>query len=247
MAELALSPLLTLLDSVAKQVEVCQGACGVTGAEAGTVGLGAANNVATIQAIADAQVQADLSAVVRTRASLVLAGVILQAFYGPPLQRALDRHYGTTYGSLGRFLEQQGARVHPALRLIGFQIDPLRAFCPTVVDPVATLVLTGAGAGTFTAGTAIDTTQYGKAGMVLETTTLIGSSTLTVSCAMRTELGTLVTKTVEVPSGTASGVTFAIGTAGVDRYVACVGLTVAGGSAADAVKVKSQIERVIAL
>ncbi len=246
MAELALSPLLTLLDSVAKQVEVCAGAFG-TGSEAGTVSLGAANNVATLQAIADVQVQADLSAVVRQRAVLMTTTLAALMLYGPPLQRALDRHYGTTYGSLGRFLEAQDARVHPALRTIGFQIDPLRAFCPTVVDPVATFVLSGPGAGTFTAGTAIDTTQYGKARMVLETETLIGASTLTVSCAMRKENGTQETKVVTVPSGTASGTTFSIGSAGVDLYVACVGLTVAGGTAADAVTVKSQIERVVAL
>jgi hypothetical protein len=247
MAELALSPLLTLLDSVAKQVEVCEGAFGLLGTETGTVSKGAANNVATIQAIADVQVQADLSAVVRQRASLVLAGVIGQALYGPPLQRALDRHYGATVGSLGRFLETQDARVHPLLRSVGFQIDPLRAFCPVVVDPVASFTLTGAGAGTFTAGTPIDTTQYGKARMVLEAETLIGASPITVSCAMRKENGTQETKVVTVPAGTASGTTFSIGTAGVDLYVACLSITVAGGTAADAVTVKSQIERVIAL
>jgi hypothetical protein len=247
MAELSASTLLTLLDSVAKQVLVCEGAFGLTGTEPGTVSLGAANNVATLQAVADAQVQADLSAVVRQRASVVKASVIALALYGPPLQRALDRHYGETSGSLGRFLQAQGARVHPALRAIGFQIDPLQAFCPVVVDPVASFVLTGAGVGTFTPGTAIDTTLYGKARMVLQTTTAIGAAPLTVSCAMKRENGTQETKVVSVPANTVNGAEFSIGTSGVDLYVSCTAITVSGGTAADAVKVKSQIERTVTL
>lgn len=246
MAELSLSSLLTLLDSVAAQVIVCEAAFG-TGSESGTVSLGAANNVSSLQAIADLQVQADLAAVVRQRAALVKSSVVDLALYGPPLQRALDKHYGATYGGLGRFLEAQGARVHPVLRNIGFQIDPLRAFCPTVIDPVASFALTGPGAGSFTAGSAVDTALYGKARMVLETTSAIGGVTITVSLAMRKENGTQETKVVSVPSGTASGVTFSVGTSGVDLYVACLSITVSGGTAADAFKVKSQIERVVAL
>lgn len=247
MAELAKASLLTVLDSIAAQVLVCEAAFGLTGAEAGTVSLGAANNVATIQAIADAQVQADLAAVFRQRAAQVKAGVIARALYGAAMQRALDTHYGAVSGGLGRFLEQQDARVHPVLRTIGFQIDPLRAFAPAVVDPVASFVVTVSGAGTFTAGTAIDTTLYGKARMVLTTTSAIGAAVLTVSCAMQREHGTLETKVVTVPALTGSGVSQSIGVSGTDLYVACVGLTVAGGTAGDAVKVTSQIERSVAL
>ncbi len=146
---LALNTLLTVLDSIAKGVEVLEGAVG-TGSESGSVSLGAANNVTMLAAVADSVVQADLMAAFVARASNVKQTVIERALIGGPVQRALDRHYGEAYGSLNAFLANQGARVHPLLRNIGFQIDAANAFCPTAIDPVASFAVTGGGAGTFT-------------------------------------------------------------------------------------------------
>lgn len=246
MATLAIASLLTLLDSVAKQVELCETAFGATGAEVGTIAKGGENNVATILAAADIQVQSDLASIVQGRALNLHAGVAERILHGAPLQRALDRHYGGV-GGLNEFLVSEDERVHPLLRNIGFRIDPLRAFSPTVVDPVASFVLTGAGAGTFTYGSALNTDLYGKARMRLRTTTLIGASPITVTLSMKTEQNTVVLKQVVVAGGTASGTEADIGTAGVDLYIACVGITVAGGTAADGLKVLSQVERAIAL
>ena len=246
MATLAIASLLTLLDSVAKQVELCETAFGATGAEVGTIAKGGENNVATILAAADIQVQSDLASIVQGRALNLRAAVAERILHGAPLQRALDRHYGGV-GGLNEFLLAEDDRVHPLLRNIGFRIDPLRAFSPTVIDPVATAVLTAPGLATFTAGTPIDTTLYGKARMRLRTTTLIGATPITVTLSMKTEQNTFVLKQVVVPNGAASGTEADIGTAGVDLYIACVGITVAGGTAADGLKVISQIERVVAL
>ncbi|HYE85649.1 MAG TPA: hypothetical protein VEA16_04810 [Vicinamibacterales bacterium] len=242
---LALSPLLTVLDSVAKGVEILETAVG-TGSEANTVSKGAANNVTTLQAIADSALQADLMSVFVARAANVKQSVIERALIGASLQRALDRHYGEAYGSLNAFLANQDARVHPLLRNIGFQIDAPNAFCPTAIDPVASFVVTGSGAGTFTAGTAVDDTTYGKAHFRVRTTTLIGAAAIAATLTLTKADGSSETKVVNLPGSTASGTEFDVGLS-TDRYLACTSISITGGTAADAFKVISTVERTIAL
>lgn len=242
---LALNTLLTVLDSIAKGVEVLEGAVG-TGSEAGTVSKGAANNVTTLQAVADSVVLADLMPAFVSRASIVKQAVIERALVGMSIQRALDRHYGEAYGSLNDFLKQQDARVHPLLRNIGFQIDATNAFCPTAIDPVASFLVTGSGAGTFTAGSAVDETNYGKAHFKVRTTSLIGAAAIAVTLTLTQADGSSTTKVVNIPGATASGTEFDVGLT-TDRYLACTNISITGGTAADAFKTISTVERTIAL
>lgn len=242
---LALATLLTVLDSIAKGVEVLEGSVG-TGSEAGTVSKGAANNVDTVMAVADSAVQADLMAALVARATNVKQAVVERALIGAPIQRALDRHYGDVYGGLNQFLANQDARVHPLLRNIGFQIDSTNAFCPTVVDPVASFVVSGSGAGTFTAGTAIDQSLYGKAHLMLRTTSVIGVAAIAVTLTLTRADGGSTTKVVNVPGGTLSGVEFDVGLT-TDRYLACTNISITGGTAGDAFKIITAVERSIAL
>lgn len=245
MATLALSSLLTVLDSIAKGVEVMEAAVG-TGSESGTVSKGAANNVATLQAIADSQVHADLMAVFVARATNVKQGVVARALIGAPLQRALDRHYGDADGSLNAFLANQDARVSALLRNIGFQVDAANAFGPTVIDLVASFAVTGSGAGTFTPGTSVDETLYGKAHFKVRTTTLIGAAAMAATLTLRKADGSTEIKVVNIPDATPSGTEFDVGAAS-DRYLGCTAITITGGTVADGFKVISTIERSIAL
>jgi hypothetical protein len=242
---LALNTLLTVLDSIAKGVEVLETAVG-TGSESGTVSKGAANNVATLQAVADGQVQADLQAVFVARAIHVKQAVIERALHGSAIQRALDRHYGETDGSLNAFLANQDARVHPLLRNIGIQIDAPNAFCPAVIDPVATFTVTGSGVGTFVPGTAVDESSYGKAHFRLRTTSDIGVDAIAATVTVRRADGSTTTKLVDVPGVTASGAEFDVGLT-TDRYMACTNIAITGGTGGDAFKIITTVERTIAL
>lgn len=242
---LALATVLTVLDSVAKGVEVFEAAVG-TGSESGTVSKGAANNVATLQAVSDSVVQADLMAVFVARAANVQQSALERGLIGPIVQRALDRHYGDSNGSLNAFLTTQDARVSSLLRNIGFQIDARNAFGPTVIDPMATFLVSGSGAGAFALVAAIDDTTYGKAHLKVKTTTLIGGAAIAATLTLTKADGSSEAQVVNITGGSASGTEFDVGAAG-DRYLACTNITITGGTAADGFKVISTIERVLAL
>lgn len=242
---LALATLLTLLDSMAKQVEVLEGAVG-TGSQAGTVSKGATNNVTTLQALADSAVLADLMAPFVARAASVQQAVVERALVGAPIQRALDRHYGTSDGSLNDFLRNQDARVHPLLRNIGFQIDPRNAFMPTAIDPVATFAVTGAGAGTFTAVAGVDEALYGQVHFKVRTTGVIGGAAIAATLTLTKADGSSEQKVVNIADGTGSGVELDVGLA-TDRYLACTNISITGGTAGDTFKIISTVERTIAL
>jgi len=245
---LSSSTLLTLLDSMAKGVSLFESSVGVLGSEANTVSKGAANNVATLAAVSDITVQADLGRVFQARATAVRAAALYRGLGGSVVQRALDRHYGESgAGSLNAFLTSAGIRVHPDLRKIGMQVDAVNAFAATAVDPMASFAVTGSGAGTYTAGTDIDTTLYGKANLVVKPTALVGAATITATLTLRLLDGSQETKTVSLPSGTASGTAIEIGTPGTDMYVGVDGISITGGTNGDAFKVVSTVERTVTL
>ena len=97
----------------------------------------------------------------------------------PELLRALDNHVG----GINEWGETNDVRVHYLLGEVVSWLNPARLF-PPVVDPIATFEVTGAGAGTYTHVEDIDTTKYGKANLVLETTASIGAGSLvaTITC-----------------------------------------------------------------
>lgn len=245
---LALGTLLTVLDSVAKGVDVFAAAIGIVGNEAGTVSKAAADNRNTLAALDDYTVQRDLTPMFTTRASLIRGTNIYPTLQGHMLQRALDRHYGETYPTgLNGFLKNQDARVHPNLRLIGFQIDARNVFAPSVVDPVASYVGTGAGTGTYTAGANINTVEYGEAAMQVVVDAM-GANARTLRLTMNNFDGSTELKDVVVGGGTAPGTVLAIGGA-ADRYIGVTNIETfgAGGLAGDSFHVRSTVERVIVL
>lgn len=243
---LALGTLLTVLDSVAKGVENFGATIGVVGNEGGTIAKAAADNRDLLAALDDYTVQNDLTPIFAVRASLIRGTNLYPALQGAMLARALDKHYGEAgNGSLNRFLANNDARVHPNLRLIGMQFDSRNVFSPVVVDPVAQYVGSGAGTGTYTAGSDISTVDFGPSKMEV-VVTLMGALARTLNLTMKKFDGSTEIKAVVVTGNAPLNTTFAIGGAS-DRYVGVTGITSIGGQANDSLRVRSIVERVIVL
>lgn len=246
MATLPLASLVEVLDSVAAQAQVFRDAVGDSDADPGSVAEGAANNVETVlEAIDDDN---DLGALVlelQRRQADVTASGLYRTLQGERVQIALDAHYGGV-GSLNRALTDANVRVHPSLALVGIQIDAVNRFAPTAVT-LGAMVLSGAGAGTFTPTEGVDTAQFGNASVEVVTTSVIGADAIVATLTLRRFDGTELTRDVTIPGGSAQGLVRPVGTLGVDMGVACAGVTVTGGTAGDGFAVRTVVERAITL
>jgi hypothetical protein len=244
---LAIVPLLVVLDSIAAGVDLLEGAFGMNG-EPGTISGAAVSNRDALAALDDVSVQNDLTSIFAKRVSLVRAPALYVTLQGGLVQRALDRHYGAEgNGSLNTFLRNQGARVHPNVRLAGMQVDSENVFAPNVVDPVASYNGIGAGTGTFVAGSDIDTTQYGPSALEVVVDAM-GIAARTVRLTVKKFDGSAETRDVVVAANAVVGSALPVG-AGADRYVGVSNIVTVGGggTAVDRLRVRSQVERVIAL
>jgi hypothetical protein len=234
---LAVADLLAVLDSIAAGVTVFEDALGLSDAANGTVVQAAASNRDALAAIADYTVQRDLVPTFARRVALVQPSVLYSQLQGAMLQRALDVHYGADSGSLNRFLEAEGARVHVNLNKIGFAIDA-RHVLPPLVDPVARYEGTGAGLGTFDAGSDVDTTKYGDAVMELVSEAM-GAEDRTLRLTMTARDGSIDEIDIVVPAAFVGSSVI-----GGSRYIGVAGITtVAGGLAGDTFRVRTVVDR----
>jgi hypothetical protein len=240
---LPVTPLRTILDSLAKGVQLFAAAVG-SGSEANTVSKGATNNVATLLEYIDDDVAGLVPAFSR-RSELAITETLARTLAGASIMTALDRHYGGT-GGLNRQLQAFGLRVHPDLRTLGIQIDADNAFPPAVV-PFGSATVTGSGAATYVVASQVDTTLYAKANVVLRTTHTIGAAAIVATCTMQKRDGTTENKVVTVPALTASGVSIDIGTHGTDLYIGCSAVTITGGTAGETFTIETEVERTVAL
>lgn len=197
-----------------------------------------------IAAINDLTVQTDLLPLFSRRAANVYARNFYPSVNAMMVARAIDTHYGGN-GGLNRFLTANDLRVSPLVRKLGVQIDARNTFRDTVLDPVARYEGTGAGSGTFKAGSNVDTAEYGEAALevVVET---IGALDRTLRITVTNYDGTSETRDVVVPALTVSGTAFPVGAAG-DRFVGVTTIVTVGGggTAGDSFRVRSKVERVI--
>lgn len=243
MPTISLANFLALADSLAQQARTIydaftSGAIAAGEPVSGTgMGSGPANNKGTITGANDIDVEAALSLAFQPA---IAPGSLLSSLYAGRLA-ALDRHVG----GIGSFLSTNNARVDPHFRDLLWRVPAAQVF-PPVVDPMATFSVTGAGAGTFTQSASIDTTKYGPAALQVVTTAAIGASTITATLTLQKLDGSTATKTVTIPNATANGTTFAVD-GGAIAYVAVTAITISGGTAGDAFKVRSLLERTIAL
>lgn len=243
MGTIGIATVTTLLDSIASGKLIFDAAIGTTGAEVNTVAKAAANDLTTLTAVADNDVQSDLAAMFRARASTILASALYGSLGAYNLWFALDRHVG----GLDTFLQTNNVRVSPALRVIGFPFSA-EQMLPPAVDPMATFTVTGAGAGTFTPVADVDTSQYGRAWLSVTTTSTIGATPIVATIqGLQFDGLTPTTTAVNIAAGSSSGTTVNVGVLGVqsDSYDSITDISITGGTAGDAFKVVSRVERVI--
>jgi hypothetical protein len=240
---LTVNALRTVLDSLAAEVPLVDAALGIDGVTPGTVAYGAAQNVATLVATGDADVQGDLVGVFRSRAGVVVSPSLLLGLGGRFLHRALDVHFLRGAGGLNQQLAAYGLRVHPHLRRLGFTLDASNVFVAPAIDPLATFVVTGAGAGNFVNVATIDETQYAPAALALVTTSGIGGQALVVTLTLRNSNGGASQQIVNIPANAANGTVIAV----PGTHLGVTAIALVGGTAGDAFKITAPEERAIAL
>lgn len=235
--------LITLLDSIATGKLIFDIAVGVTGNEANTVGKAASNDDNTLAAISDPQVMSDLTPSFYLRDQTLQASALYQTLGAYDIWWALDKHYN----GLDGFMNANNVRASTHVVQIGFPLSPAQVM-PPQVDPMATFAVTGSGAGTYAHVADIDTTQYGRAWLEAVVTSTIGANAITATVnGLQIDGVTPTIKTFTIAANSSVATTVSIGTMGTqaDSYDSITGITITGGTAGDAFKVRSRIERVI--
>lgn len=243
MAVIPNAQLIILLDSIASGKMIFDNAVGLTGTEVNTVGKAVQNDLVTLAAVADAQVQSDLMPPFKLRGDTVLAGFLYATLGAYNLWWALDKHTG----GLDGYLNAQNIRVSTHLQQVGFPMSAAQIM-PPAVNPMATFTVTGPSAGTYAHVADIDTTQYGPAWLDLVATATVGASTITATVnGIQFDGTTPVNKQASLSAGSSSGTTVHLGTLGTlaDSYDAVTSITISGGTGGDAFKVVSRVERTI--
>lgn len=250
MGTISTSALTTILDSLASQKLIFDASVGTSSSQSNTVLKGAVNDVATITAQADNDVQADLASVFRTRTNAVHSTALYATLNAYNLWWVLDRHTAasSTAGVTGldTFLNTNNIRVSPAVVALGFPLAAAQILPPSV-DPMATFTVTGSGAGTYTHVANVDTTLYGRAWLQAVVTATVGATPIVAVVTGSQIDNTLVTKSATISANSSVGTAVNLGVLGVqaDSFDAVTNIAITGGTAGDAFKVISRVERVI--
>jgi hypothetical protein len=234
---ITIDALRTVLDSIAAGVNVFD--VGVGEGTPGTVSGGADDNAAFLRGLNDAAVTHDMVGAFDTRAATVRASSLHRSLGGPLIQRALDRHFGATFGSLSAFLRQHDTRVHENLLAIGLTLDADVVFSQTPTE------LGGWLDGGFTDGGAIDKGQRADAPIELVVDAK-GPTPAMVHLQVRDRTGKDTVAAVNVPGDTPAGTVLPL-QAG-ERFADLIAITIAdGGDADDAYRVRTVVERNVVL
>lgn len=202
----------------------------------------AENWLTTVLAFTDAQKVLDLTQGAKSDADQTKGIAVAPRVLNQNIV-ALDKHLG----GIETALVARGLRGAPAFKdlyeaVTGRTLRNTVTFSP-VVDPLATFDVLSATTGTYTDGSAIDSTKYAAAHLQLYVVLggpTASTATYTVTCVK--EDNTSESKAVVVPTGTVNGTAFDVG-ATTDRYKNVTNITVTGGTAGDQVKVRSVLER----
>lgn len=234
--------LLLVTDSIGKQRDAADTGLG-DGSGSTSGSKGASTNLVRIRDLGDVQQEIALVAPANTVYGELLTASRLTMW--DRLVRALESHVG----GIDAFLSAAVERVCPQFKevyeaVVGVPLSARNTFTPEV-DPMATFDVTGAGAGTFTDGSAIDNSLYADAHLTLYTSSVIGGTQITATVFVTEWDGSATSKDVVIPNGTGSGVEFDVG-AGGDKYIDVTNITIVGGTASDQFKIKAEVERAIA-
>lgn len=235
MSTISTSVFTTETKRIAAMVEAFITAMGEDNTETGTTGKGAANALTAILALTDAeQLNALLPAAQNYNDAMVAGGYYYGGLYDWLL--ALDAHVG----GINDFCTDNSIRVHHRLRDVLSTILPKSTFPP--VTDFGSMVLSGSGAGTFTAQDTVDTDEYGDGLVELVTESAIGVADIEVFVTGTNFDGDTVNVSATIPNGTSDDTTIAVNETTV-RMVSVSTVTVTGGTAADAFRVQTKLDR----
>ena len=155
---------------------------------------------------------------------------------------AVTRHLGS---DLNAWLLAAGARVHNLWRRGGnASINPANVFPPVTV--LGTVAVTGSGAGTFTAGTAVDQTMYAGAQVAVKVLNQpIGAANVGVSVTGLDDTGATRTWTGTIPNGSVAGTVVNLAGTGVTRGVSASACALTLGTTGDDFEIVTVEDRTI--
>jgi hypothetical protein len=235
MGTLAIADFLIESKRIAQMVDLINTGMG-TGTQTNTPSKGAVNSESDIitAAAGDSEIlNALLPGSVRLQAA-----TLQSEFYGAQREwiRQLDDHVG----GINDFLNTNTSRVHYNLRTVEPKILAKYTFPP--VTDFGTYLLSGAGAGAFTAQDSVDTALYGDGLVELVTESLIGGANIEVTVVGLNYDGDTVQVTATINSATATDTTVAVNETTV-RMASVTSVSVTGGTAADAFRVQTKFDR----
>ena len=236
-----------IFDSIAKQYQLMLAGVGTDAVEADTYAKGADNFRADIAAAIGSNMWlADLAdAATAYSAAAQMSGAFLAG--AGDVMRAIEQHVRKrhpAYQNINDWLSDKGIKVHPYCKAILPTIATTNVW-PLTLETTDTTndegnevaspghyAVTGAGTGTFTAGTALNTALYGDGLIKAVCTHAIGAGTdLVVTITGKDVDGTTVTATVTITAGSASATEFDVAST---RFASITATTHTNGTALDA-------------
>jgi len=253
MGVIAISDFLVLVDSIAAQAKELDSVMG-DGSGYGspvTASDGAFANVERIRVLTDSEVIGELINGFREQFEKVTSN-----------PNAYDRYFASCkalnihVGGINAYLTAQGERVAPEFKasmeaVIAEKLDPANTFSPAIAD-MGDVSITGAGAGTFTDGDAVDIENYYATNIFLKKTTVAGGTpdSITLRVHLKDWDDNDVTKDVAVDGNDAIDTEYNVGTHPADKYTDVTDIEVisgGGSSVGENWQAFSKVERTIAL
>lgn len=149
--------------------------------------------------------------------------------------------------SIDKFCTDNAVQVYASFRDFcaanNVTIATVNTFKAASVDPMATFAVSGSGAGTYTHVANIDTANYGPAPLeAVVTGGTIGAASITATVVGTKFDGSPITKTATITNGATVGTAFAVGLSS-DLFATITNVTIVGGTASDAFKIRSKVLR----
>ncbi len=239
-----------MFDSIAKAYQLVLAAVGMSD-DANTLGKSASNCLADVLTHTTDDSNLWIPADLADAAQRYVDNTVMGAYFLQPaadFMRAIEKHASkreSTYSDINDYLNGEGIRVHPYLRVLYSNIDPANTWALTLETTTGTLdvgnevvalgayAVTGAGVGTYTAGTAIDTNTYGDSLIKAVVTSAGGigaGSDIVATIVGLDQDGSSVSTTVTITAGSAQNVEFDVASI---RFASISACTNTNGTAAD--------------
>lgn len=222
-------------------INAFEAACGVGNVTADTTGIAGANEETHILGTADTEaINAMLPASTRLKERLTA-----QNYFGAVAEylQGLD----AALGGLNTWLSDNGKYISAQLRK-AYSVLQARYCFPPVTD-FGSIVLSGSGTGAFTEENTVDTDDYGDALIEIVTESVIGAAEITGTIHGSDYNGNAVQADYTITAATGNDATVAI--AGTTRFVSVdktlTDAAISGGTAADAYRIQTKVDRAAAI